>query len=45
MTRLFPPPGKMLEFDSPENLLRDESSAFSKLVMEFVGRSEGIRHQ
>ncbi|KAM0877998.1 hypothetical protein ACQ4PT_035143 [Festuca glaucescens] len=35
--------GKILEFDSPENLLRDESSAFSKLVMEFVGRSEG-RH-
>lgn len=31
--------GKILEFDSPENLLRDESSAFSKLVMEFVGRS------
>ncbi|VAH82613.1 unnamed protein product [Triticum turgidum subsp. durum] len=36
--------GRILEFDSPENLLRDESSAFSKLVMEFVGRSEG-RHQ
>lgn len=36
--------GNILEFDSPENLLRDESSAFSKLVMEFVGRSEG-RHQ
>ncbi|CAM0884177.1 unnamed protein product [Alopecurus aequalis] len=36
--------GKILEFDSPENLLRDESSAFSKLVMEFVGRSEA-RHQ
>ncbi|XP_015688097.2 putative ABC transporter C family member 15 [Oryza brachyantha] len=31
--------GKILEFDSPENLLGDESSAFSKLVMEFVGRS------
>uniref|UniRef100_A0A0D9V952 Uncharacterized protein n=1 Tax=Leersia perrieri TaxID=77586 RepID=A0A0D9V952_9ORYZ len=31
--------GMILEFDSPENLLRDESSAFSKLVMEFVGRS------
>ncbi|XP_020156344.1 putative ABC transporter C family member 15 [Aegilops tauschii subsp. strangulata] len=36
--------GRILEFDSPENLLRDESSAFSKLVMEFMGRSEG-RHQ
>uniref|UniRef100_A0A453G411 ABC transporter C family member 3 n=1 Tax=Aegilops tauschii subsp. strangulata TaxID=200361 RepID=A0A453G411_AEGTS len=35
--------GRILEFDSPENLLRDESSAFSKLVMEFMGRSEG-RH-
>ncbi|KAI4964922.1 hypothetical protein ZWY2020_057838 [Hordeum vulgare] len=36
--------GRILEFDSPGNLLRDESSAFSKLVMEFMGRSEG-RHQ
>ncbi|KAL6884637.1 hypothetical protein ACP4OV_010573 [Aristida adscensionis] len=32
--------GRILEYDSPKNLLRDESSAFSKLVMEFVGRTE-----
>ncbi|KAG6521811.1 hypothetical protein ZIOFF_018944 [Zingiber officinale] len=31
--------GKILEFDSPQDLLKDESSAFSKLVMEFLGRS------
>ncbi|XP_073100803.1 putative ABC transporter C family member 15 isoform X2 [Elaeis guineensis] len=31
--------GRVLEFDSPGVLLRDESSAFSKLVMEFLGRS------
>ncbi|KAK3160951.1 hypothetical protein QOZ80_1BG0069220 [Eleusine coracana subsp. coracana] len=32
--------GRILEYDSPDNLLRDESSAFLKLVMEFVGRTE-----
>lgn len=31
--------GRILEFDSPGVLLGDESSAFSKLVMEFLGRS------
>ncbi|KAJ1283741.1 hypothetical protein BS78_03G149500 [Paspalum vaginatum] len=34
--------GRILEYDSPKNLLRDETSAFSKLVMEFVGRTEDI---
>ncbi|XP_062212449.1 putative ABC transporter C family member 15 [Phragmites australis] len=34
--------GRILEYDSPDNLLRDGSSAFSKLVMEFVGRTEDI---
>ncbi|CAL4956364.1 unnamed protein product [Urochloa decumbens] len=34
--------GRILEYDSPNNLLRDESSDFSKLVMEFVGRTEDI---
>ncbi|CAD6231299.1 unnamed protein product [Miscanthus lutarioriparius] len=34
--------GRILEYDSPNNLLRDESSAFSKLVMEFVGRTDNI---
>lgn len=34
--------GRILEYDSPENLLRDESSAFLKLVMEFVGRTEDL---
>ncbi|KAL6607981.1 hypothetical protein ACP70R_041044 [Stipagrostis hirtigluma subsp. patula] len=37
--------GRILEYDSPDNLLRDESSAFSKLVMEFVGRSEDINQR
>ncbi|KAJ4798442.1 Multidrug resistance protein ABC transporter family isoform 1 [Rhynchospora pubera] len=32
--------GKILEFNSPQNLLRDDSSAFSKLVMEYWGRSK-----
>lgn len=32
--------GKILEFKSPSDLLRDKSSAFSKLVMEFLGRSK-----
>ncbi|OQU86955.1 putative ABC transporter C family member 15 isoform X3 [Sorghum bicolor] len=34
--------GRILEYDSPNNLLRDESSAFSKLVMEFVGRTDNV---
>ncbi|KAL6911536.1 hypothetical protein ACP4OV_000341 [Aristida adscensionis] len=37
--------GRMLEYDSPHNLLRDESSAFSKLVMEFMRRTEGINQR
>ncbi|XXG45091.1 hypothetical protein AAC387_Pa02g0264 [Persea americana] len=32
--------GKVLEYDSPSELLKDESSAFSKLVMEFLRRSK-----
>ncbi|RWW44687.1 hypothetical protein BHE74_00049525 [Ensete ventricosum] len=32
--------GKILEFNSPQDLLKDESSAFSKLVMDFLGRSK-----
>ncbi|RWW21217.1 hypothetical protein GW17_00014639 [Ensete ventricosum] len=32
--------GKILEFSSPKDLLIDESSAFSKLVMDFIGRSK-----
>ncbi|XP_028951948.2 putative ABC transporter C family member 15 [Malus sylvestris] len=31
--------GKVLEYDSPARLLEDSSSAFSKLVAEFLGRS------
>ncbi|KAL2547171.1 ABC transporter C family member 3 [Forsythia ovata] len=31
--------GKVLEYDSPAQLLRDSSSAFSSLVMEFLRRS------
>ncbi|KAK9108406.1 hypothetical protein Syun_024417 [Stephania yunnanensis] len=31
--------GKILEYDSPAELLKDSSSAFSKLVMEFLRRS------
>ncbi|CAN6548791.1 unnamed protein product [Malus baccata var. baccata] len=31
--------GKILEYDSPARLLEDSSSAFSKLVAEFLGRS------
>ncbi|OEL30062.1 ABC transporter C family member 3 [Dichanthelium oligosanthes] len=37
--------GRILEYDSPNNLLSDESSAFSKLVMEFVGRTEDINQR
>ncbi|XP_068665787.1 putative ABC transporter C family member 15 [Aristolochia californica] len=32
--------GKILEYDSPTQLLKDKSSAFSKLVMEFLRRSK-----
>ncbi|KAM0947029.1 putative ABC-type xenobiotic transporter [Dioscorea sansibarensis] len=32
--------GRVLEFDSPNNLLRDASSAFSKLVIEYLGRNQ-----
>ncbi|CAL9163031.1 unnamed protein product [Musa hybrid cultivar] len=32
--------GKILEFSSPKELLEDESSAFSKLVIDFLGRSK-----
>ncbi|XP_068667437.1 putative ABC transporter C family member 15 [Aristolochia californica] len=32
--------GKILEYDSPAQLLKDKSSAFSKLVMEFLRRSK-----
>lgn len=31
--------GKIIEYDSPSELLRDGSSAFSKLVMEYMNRS------
>lgn len=31
--------GKVVEYDSPTQLLEDKSSAFSKLVMEFLRRS------
>ncbi|KAF6165228.1 hypothetical protein GIB67_030410 [Kingdonia uniflora] len=31
--------GKIIEYDSPAQLLKDNSSAFSKLVMEFLRRS------
>ncbi|XP_074586209.1 putative ABC transporter C family member 15 [Curcuma longa] len=36
--------GKVLEFSSPRDLLKDDSSAFSKLVMEFLGRSKSGNH-
>ncbi|XP_058102179.1 putative ABC transporter C family member 15 [Magnolia sinica] len=36
--------GKVKEYDSPARLLKDESSAFSKLVMEFLGRSKRDHH-
>nr|CAB3473213.1 unnamed protein product [Digitaria exilis] len=44
-SRLLEAPGRILEYDSPNNLLQDESSAFSKLVMEFVGRTEDINQK
>jgi len=39
---LFSTSRRILEYDSPNNLLKDESSAFSKLVMEFVGRTDNV---
>ncbi|KAK9117460.1 hypothetical protein Sjap_016407 [Stephania japonica] len=36
--------GKILEYDSPAELLKDSSSAFSKLVMEFLRRSTKRNH-
>ena len=36
--------GKIVEFSSPQKLMRDESSAFSRLVMEFLGRSNSDHH-
>ncbi|XP_077229019.1 putative ABC transporter C family member 15 isoform X2 [Tasmannia lanceolata] len=36
--------GKVVEYGSPTQLLRDKSSAFSKLVMEFLRRSERDHH-
>ncbi|PKU86433.1 putative ABC transporter C family member 15 [Dendrobium catenatum] len=32
--------GKILEFGSPSELLKDKSSAFSQLALEFLGRSK-----
>ncbi|KAF9600270.1 hypothetical protein IFM89_005856, partial [Coptis chinensis] len=37
--------GKILEYDSPSELLKDYSSAFSNLVMEFLKRSSRDNHQ
>lgn len=31
--------GKVVEYDSPAKLLKDKSSEFSNLVMEFLQRS------
>ncbi|PIA51395.1 hypothetical protein AQUCO_01100312v1 [Aquilegia coerulea] len=36
--------GNIVEYDSPMELLKDNSSAFSKLVMEFRRRSSRSRH-
>ncbi|KAL6983834.1 hypothetical protein U1Q18_017208 [Sarracenia purpurea var. burkii] len=36
--------GKVVEYDSPHNLLKNNSSAFSKLVMEFLRRSSNNNH-
>lgn len=37
--------GKVVEYDSPNELLKDNSSAFSKLVREFLSRSSNGNHQ
>ncbi|KAL5997364.1 putative ABC transporter C member 15 [Asimina triloba] len=37
--------GKIIEYDSPAQLLKNESSAFSKLVMEFLKRSKRDHHR
>lgn len=34
--------GKVIEYDSPAQLLRDNTSAFSNLVMEFLRRSSKV---
>ncbi|XP_049932985.1 putative ABC transporter C family member 15 isoform X2 [Nymphaea colorata] len=36
--------GKVLEYDSPDQLLKDSSSAFSKLATEMSRRSKGENH-
>uniref|UniRef100_A0A5B6Z5V5 ABC-type xenobiotic transporter n=1 Tax=Davidia involucrata TaxID=16924 RepID=A0A5B6Z5V5_DAVIN len=36
--------GKVAEYDSPDHLLKNNSSAFSKLVMEFLRRSSNGNH-
>ncbi|XAR64442.1 Xenobiotic-transporting ATPase [Bertholletia excelsa] len=36
--------GKVVEYDSPSELLKNKSSAFSKLVLEFVRRSSSNNH-
>lgn len=37
--------GKVVEYDSPRELLMNRSSAFSKLVKEFLSRSSNSNHQ
>ncbi|KAG5521929.1 hypothetical protein RHGRI_034222 [Rhododendron griersonianum] len=37
--------GKVVEYDSPNELLKDSSSAFSKLRAEFLSRSSNGNHQ
>nr|DAD30653.1 TPA_asm: hypothetical protein HUJ06_009504 [Nelumbo nucifera] len=37
--------GKIVEYDSPTQLLKNDSSAFSKLVMEFLTRPSQSNHQ
>ncbi|KAM7484114.1 hypothetical protein LguiA_000123 [Lonicera macranthoides] len=37
--------GKVVEYKSPAELLQDSSSAFSKLVMEFLRRSSNNHHR
>ncbi|OAY80458.1 ABC transporter C family member 3 [Ananas comosus] len=37
--------GRILEFDSPSHLLGDKTSAFLRLVMEFIGREQGMGFQ
>ncbi|GAB4840563.1 hypothetical protein Ancab_021333 [Ancistrocladus abbreviatus] len=37
--------GRIIEYDSPAELLKNSHSAFSKLVMEFLKRSSKTNHQ